>query len=85
MLLSDEMLGALLSKARCADRAIVPWSLLEMLCVQAKANLDSDRDRALVSANKIGELLTDPHNMHSAALSGETLRGLCQQAMGNPT
>ncbi len=56
-----------------------------MLCVQAGANLDSDGDRALVPAMKIRELLTDPHNMQSAALSGETLRGLCRQAMEEPT
>jgi hypothetical protein len=84
MYLSDETLGIILVRTELADSALVPWEMFESLCIQAATHGNADARRALLPEQKIVELLMDPHNCHSAALSADTLRRLCLQAMEQP-
>jgi hypothetical protein len=84
MYLSDETLSTILVRTELADSALVPWEMFESLCIQAATHGDADANRVLVPAQKIIELLMDPHNCRSAALSADTLRRLCLQAMDRP-
>jgi hypothetical protein len=84
MPLSNKQLDDLLSRGKLAASVTVPWVLFSTLCSQAMLNGAKEPARILMPTDRIKELLSDPHNADIAALSIETLRKLCWQAMSKP-
>jgi hypothetical protein len=79
--LSDERLESMLSRGELAPIEMLPRMTFAALCLQAMKNAEYDPSRLLVSRERIKELLDDPHNATVAAVSIDTLRKLCRQAM----
>jgi hypothetical protein len=83
MFLTDDKLRSVLEKAEPVHAVRLTRRLFASLCLQALRQGEDDPARILIPEEEIKQLLRDPHNAIMAALSAETLRKLCQQAMSH--
>jgi hypothetical protein len=83
MFLTDDKLRSVLEKAEPVQAVRLTRRLFASLCLQALRQGEDDPARVLISQDEIKDLLRDPHNAVLAALSAETLRKLCRQAMSH--
>jgi hypothetical protein len=84
IILTDDVLNSLHAEADRAEAVTLPRKRFAALCLQAMRNADDDPARILMPCHEIRELMTNPLNAIAAALSVDTLRKLCRQAMTHP-